>query len=199
MRDANRLVRHRRGVGQGWAPAGVGCLILLLCGCVPAVVMTSTYVDKRDQSEEPAQVSSASADQTQTDQRPLLTTKNYRDPAGGGQESTQVYRATLDQVWAAALKALTQLKASVTNSTRDQAGGEIAGRWVGGPAAGDARGADRCDVDPGHDSGRAIRGPDGRGCHPRRDPREPLARTCDEYSARLWCLCALAVRRKCLG
>ena len=132
MRDANRLVRHRRGVGQGWAPAGVGCLILLLCGCVPAVVMTSTYVDKRDQSEEPAQVSSASADQTQTDQRPLLTTKNYRDPAGGGQESTQVYRATFDQVWAAVLRALTQLKASVTSSTRDQAGGEIAGRWVGG-------------------------------------------------------------------
>jgi len=94
--------------------------------------MTSTYVDKRDQSEEPAQVSSAPADQTQTDQRPLLTTKNYRDPAGGGQESTQVYRATFDQVWAAVLRALTQLKASVTSSTRDQAGGEIAGRWVEG-------------------------------------------------------------------
>jgi len=110
----------------------LGCLMLLLCGCVPAVVMTSTYVDKRDQSEELAPVSSSAADQTQTDQRPLLTTKNYRDPAGGGQESTQVYRATLDQVWAAALKALTQLKASVTSRTRDQAGGEIAGRWVEG-------------------------------------------------------------------
>ena len=94
--------------------------------------MTSTYVDKRDQSEEPAPVASSAADQTQTDQRPLLTTKNYRDPVGGGQESTQVYRATFEQVWAAALTALTQLKASVTSRTRDQAGGEIAGRWVEG-------------------------------------------------------------------
>jgi hypothetical protein len=94
--------------------------------------MTSTYIDKREESQQPAQRYSPSSDQTQTDQRPLLTTKNYRDPAEGGQGSTQVYRATLDQVWAAALKALTQLKASVTSRTRDQAGGEIAGRWVEG-------------------------------------------------------------------
>jgi hypothetical protein len=94
--------------------------------------MTSTYVDKRDQSDEPAQVDSTSSDQTQNDERPLLTTKNYRDPAGGGQESTQVYRATLDQVWVAVLRALSQLKVSVTNSTRGPTGGEIEGRWVGG-------------------------------------------------------------------
>jgi hypothetical protein len=94
--------------------------------------MTSTYIDKREQSEEPAQVYSTSSDQTQNDERPLLTTKDYRDSAGGGPESTQVYRATLDQVWVAALKALRQLKASVTSSTRDPAGGEIEGRWVGG-------------------------------------------------------------------
>jgi hypothetical protein len=106
--------------------------MLLLCGCVPAVVMTSTYADKREESEGPAQRYSASGDQAQTDQRPLLTTKNYKDPTGGGQESTQVYRATLDQVWVAALKALSQLKASVTSRTRDQAGGEIAGRLVEG-------------------------------------------------------------------
>ena len=132
MRDANRLVRHRRRLGQGWTPAGVGCLILVLGGCVPAVVMTSTYIDKREQADEPAQVSPLASAQGQTDDRPLLTTKNYRDPTGGGQESTQVYRATLDQVWLAARQALTQLKVSVTSSTRDQAGGEIAGRWVGG-------------------------------------------------------------------
>jgi hypothetical protein len=106
--------------------------MLLLCGCVPAVVMTSTYIDKREESGEPGQAYSPASDQAQTDQRPLLTTKNYRDPTGGGQESTQVYRATLDQVWAAALKALSQLKASVSNSTRAPAGGEIEGRWVGG-------------------------------------------------------------------
>jgi hypothetical protein len=94
--------------------------------------MTSTYIDKREQSAEPAQLSSPTSDQTQTDQTPLLTTKNYRGPTGGGQESTQVYRATLDQVWGAALKALSQLKASVTSNTRNQAGGEIEGRWVGG-------------------------------------------------------------------
>jgi hypothetical protein len=94
--------------------------------------MTSTYVDKREQSEEPAQRYSASGDQTQIDQTPLLTTKNYKGPAGDGQESTQVYRASLDQVWVAAMKTLSQLKASVTNETRNQAGGEIEGRWVGG-------------------------------------------------------------------
>lgn len=94
--------------------------------------MTSTYIDKREQSGEPAQLYSPSSDQTQADETPLLTTKNYRDPAGGGQGSTQVYRATLDQVWAAALKALSELKASVTNSTLDQTTGEIEGRWVGG-------------------------------------------------------------------
>ena len=94
--------------------------------------MTGTYIEKREQSEEPAQVYSTSSDQTQTDQRPLLTTKNYKDPTGAGQESTQVYRATLDQVWVAALKALSQFKAGVTSSTRDQAGGEIEGRWIGG-------------------------------------------------------------------
>ena len=132
MRDAKRLVRHRRAPGRGWALAGVGCLLLLLCGCVPAAVMTSTYMDKREQSGEPAQVASPSSNPTQADERPLLTTKNYRDPTGGGQESSQVYRATFDQVWAAALKALTQLKASVTSRTRDEAGGEIAGRWVEG-------------------------------------------------------------------
>ena len=106
--------------------------MLLLCGCVPAVVLTSASIDKSERSEEPAQLYSPSSDQTQTDQSPLLTTKNYRDPTGGGQESRQVYRATLDQVWVAALKALSQLKASVTSNTRDQAGGEIEGRWVGG-------------------------------------------------------------------
>ena len=132
MREVNRFVGHRPGVGKGWAPAGVGCLILLLCGCVPAVVMTGTYIDKREQSAEPAQLSSPTSDQTPTDQTPLLTTKNYRGPTGGGPESTQVYRATLDQVWGAALKALSQLQASVTSNTRNQAGGEIAGRWVEG-------------------------------------------------------------------
>jgi len=132
MRDARRLVRHRRGVGRGGSRAVLGALILLLCGCVPAVVMTGTYMDKRDQAGEPAQVASPASDPTQVDERPLLTTKNYRDPTEGGQGSTQAYRATLDQVWAAALKALTQLKASVTSRTRDQAGGEIAGRWVEG-------------------------------------------------------------------
>jgi hypothetical protein len=94
--------------------------------------MTGVYIDNKGHSEEPAQRSSPSPDQTQADQAPLLTTKNYKGPTGGGQESTQVYRATLDQVWAAALKALTRLKASVTSSTRDQAGGLIEGRWVGG-------------------------------------------------------------------
>jgi hypothetical protein len=94
--------------------------------------MTSTYMDKREESGDPAQVYSTSSDQAQNDERPLLTTKNYRDPAGAGQDSSQVYRATLDQVWAAALKALSQLKASVTNSTRGPTGGEIAGRWVAG-------------------------------------------------------------------
>lgn len=93
--------------------------------------MTGTYIDKKEQPEEPAQRYSPSSDQTQTDQTPLLTTKNYRGPTGGGQESTQVYRATLDQVWMAALKALSQLKANVTSDTRNQAGGEIEGRWVG--------------------------------------------------------------------
>ena len=91
--------------------------------------MTSTYIDKKEQSEEPAQRYSQSSDQTQADQAPLLTTKNYRGPT---EESAQVYRATLDQVWVAASKALSQLKASVTNSTRAPAGGEIEGRWVGG-------------------------------------------------------------------
>jgi hypothetical protein len=119
-------------VGQGWAAAGVGWLMLWLCGCVPAVVMTSTYMDKRDQSDEPAPVYAPSSDQTQTDQRPLLTTKNYKEPTGGGEASTQVYRGTLDQVWVAALQALSQLNASVTSSTRAPAGGEIEGRWVGG-------------------------------------------------------------------
>ena len=132
MRDVNWAVRHRRGVWHGLVPAGVGCLMLLLCGCVPAMVMTSTYIDKREQADEPAQRSSPAADQTQSDDRPLLTTKNYRAPTGGGQESTQVYRATLDQVWGATLKALGQLTASVTSSTRTQAGGEIEGQWVGG-------------------------------------------------------------------
>lgn len=94
--------------------------------------MTGVYIDNKDHAEEPAQRSSPSFDQTQVDQAPLLTTKNYTGPTGGGQESTQVYRGTLDQVWAAALKALTQLKASVTRSTREQAGGLIEGRWVGG-------------------------------------------------------------------
>lgn len=94
--------------------------------------MTGTYIDKKEQSDEPAQRYSPSSDQTPTDQTPLLTTKNYKGPTGGGQESTQVYRATLDQVWVAALKALSQLKANVTSDTRNQAGGEIEGRWVGG-------------------------------------------------------------------
>lgn len=106
--------------------------MLLVCGCVPAAVMTGTYIDKREQSAEPAPRSSPSSDQTPTDQTPLLTTKNYKGPTEGGQESTQVYRATLDQVWVAALKALSHLKASVTSNTRGQAGGEIEGRWVGG-------------------------------------------------------------------
>jgi hypothetical protein len=132
MRDVNRVLRHRRGRGQSCALAVLGGLMLVLCGCVPAVVMTSTYVDKREPSGEPAPASSPAADQAQTDQGPLLTTKNYRDPAGGGPESTQVYRATFDQVWAAAVKALTQLRASVISRTRDQAGGEIAGRLVEG-------------------------------------------------------------------
>jgi hypothetical protein len=112
--------------------AVLGGLMLVLCGCVPAVVMTSTYVDKREPSNEPAPASSPAADQTQTDQTPLLTTKNYKGPTGEEPESSQVYRATFDQVWAAAVKALTQLRASVTSRTRDQAGGEIAGRWVEG-------------------------------------------------------------------
>ncbi len=132
MREVNRFVGHRRGVGKGWAAVGVGCLILLLCGCVPAVVMTGTYIDKREQPAEPVPLASPSSDPTQADERPLLTTKNYKSPTGGGQESTQVYRATLDQVWAAALKTLSHLKASVTSDTRNQAGGEIEGRWVGG-------------------------------------------------------------------
>lgn len=106
-------------------------MIFLLCGCVPAVVMTSTYVDKKEQSDELAPRSSPSAGQSQSDQAPLLTTKNYRGPTGAGQESSQVYRATLDQVCVAALKALSQLKASVTSDTRNQAGREIEGRWVG--------------------------------------------------------------------
>jgi len=94
--------------------------------------MTGTYMDKREQSGEPAQIYSPASDQTQTDPGPLLRTKNYRDPTEGGQASTQTYRATLDQVWVAALKALSQLQANVTSNTRDQAGGEIEGRWVGG-------------------------------------------------------------------
>jgi hypothetical protein len=132
MRDTDQMVRRRLGLGQGWPLAGVGCLILLLCGCVPAVVMTGTYIDNREESDDPTQVYSVSSNQAPTDQTPLLTTKDYRDPAGGVPESTQVYRATLDQVWVAALKALGQLKASVTRSTRDQVGGEIEGSWVGG-------------------------------------------------------------------
>jgi hypothetical protein len=94
--------------------------------------MTGTYLDKRDQAGEPAQVYAPSSDQTEADERPLLTTRNYRDPTEGGQGSTQVYRTTLDQVWVAALKALTQLQANVTSNSRGQTGGEIGGRWVGG-------------------------------------------------------------------
>lgn len=94
--------------------------------------MTGVYIDNKRHSEEPAQRSSPSSDQTQADQAPLLTTKNYKGPTGEGQESTQVYRGTLDQVWAAALKTLNQLEASVTSNTRNQAGGLIEGRWAGG-------------------------------------------------------------------
>jgi hypothetical protein len=96
------------------------------------VALTSAAIDKRDRSEESAPLYSPSSDPAQTDDTPLLTTKHYRDPTGGGQESTQVYRATLDQVWVAALKTLSQLKANVTSNTRNQAGGEIEGQWVGG-------------------------------------------------------------------
>jgi hypothetical protein len=70
-----------------------------------------------------------SASQVPLDQTPLLTTKNYTDTTAEARESTQVYRATLDQVWAAALKALGELKANVTNSNRSGAGGEIEGWW----------------------------------------------------------------------
>ena len=94
--------------------------------------MSKTYIENREQSGESAQVYSLSSDQTQTDQRPLLTTKDYRDATGGGQESTQVYRATLDQVWVAARTALSQLHANVTSNTRKQVGGEIEGQLVGG-------------------------------------------------------------------
>lgn len=132
MREATRWVGHRRSVGHGLVAAGVCWLILSLGGCVPAAVMTGTYIDKTTHAETPAPLASPSADQSQTDARPLLTTKNYRDPTEGGQGSTQVYRATLDQVWAAALKALSQLRANVTSSTRKQVGGEIEGQWGGG-------------------------------------------------------------------
>jgi len=47
MRDADRLVRHRRSKARLGARR-VGCLILVLCGCVPAVVMTSTYVTREN-------------------------------------------------------------------------------------------------------------------------------------------------------
>jgi len=59
---------------------------------------------------------------------PLLTTKNYKGPPEWARVH-QVYRATLDQVWVAALKALSQLKASVTNETRNQAA--VRSRTVG--------------------------------------------------------------------
>ena len=132
MRDANRTGRPRLGRRHGTGFAGLGCLIVVLCGCVPAVVMTSTYIEKKEQPGAPADMPSPSSDQSQTDQRPLLTTKNYKDPVAGVPESVQIYRATFDQVWMAVLKALGRLEASVTSSTREQASGEIEGRSVGG-------------------------------------------------------------------
>jgi hypothetical protein len=197
MRDANRLVRHWRGLGRGGALAGVGCLISLLCGCVPAVVVTGAYLDKRDQAGEPAQVYAPSSGQTQAD-RPLLTTKNYRDPTEGGQGSTQVYRATLDQVWVAALKALSQLQANVTSNTRGQTGGRSRDGGSGGSRW-------RCTwIRPTRipSGSRSGSGNSGTG-RPRMSSRPGSVRTSSpdvrRYSALVWCLCALVVRRKRLG
>jgi len=132
MQRENQLVGHRLGRWEGAARAGVGCLILLLAGCAPAVMLTRNYIDNKEGSGDPAQVYAASPAQVPPDQAPLLTTKNYRNATGEARESAQVYRATLDQVWVAALKALSQLKASVTNSTRGSGSGEIEALWVGG-------------------------------------------------------------------
>ena len=132
MCEVGQVVRQCREKRRDWVLAGVGCLILLLAGCAPAVLLTRNYVDNRDEADDPSQVYPVSANRAPQDQTPLLTTKNYKDTAETAQESTQVYRATLDQVWAAALKALGELKASVVSSTRDGVGGEIEGIWVEG-------------------------------------------------------------------
>jgi hypothetical protein len=130
MREVAQVGRREKR--RDWLLAGAGCLILLLAGCAPAVMLTKNYIDNSGESDDPSQVYPVSANQVPPDQTPLLTTKSYKDTTGNARESTQVYRATLDQVWAAALKALGELKASVVNSTRDGVGGEIEGLWVGG-------------------------------------------------------------------
>ncbi len=125
-------VQRGRKRPENWSPIATGCLILLLAGCAPAVMMTVSYVDNKDEPRDSIQFYSVSGNQAPLDQTPLLTTKNYRHVTGQTPGSTRVYRAGLDQVWNAALKALGALNASVTSRTRDQTGGEIQGWWVGG-------------------------------------------------------------------
>ena len=132
MRERGRVVRQWREKWKGWLPAGAGCLILLLAGCAPAVMLTKNYIDNREEADNPSQAYPVSSVQVPPDQTPLLTTKDFKGTTEEVRESSQVNRATLDQVWIAALKALGDLRASVTTSNRSSVGGEIEGRWVGG-------------------------------------------------------------------
>ncbi len=128
MRGTNQIVRQWCGQRKCRSLAGVGCLIFLLIGCAPAVLLTRNYVDNREESVDPSRVYPVSSGQVPPDQTPLLTTRNYTEAKA---KNAQAYPGTLDQVWSAALAALKHLKASVTSSVRDKAGGEITGWWAG--------------------------------------------------------------------
>jgi len=129
MRETNQIVRQWCGQRKCWALAGVGCLIFLLIGCAPAVLLTRNYVDNREESGDPSRVYPVSSGQVPPDQTPLLTTRNYTEARAG---NVQAYPGTLDQVWSAALAALNHLQVGVTSSVRDTAGGDIKGWWAGG-------------------------------------------------------------------
>jgi hypothetical protein len=132
VREAGRVGRQCIEKRKSRVLAGAGCLILLLAGCAPAVMLTRNYIDNRGESGESAQVYPVSSDQLSAEQTPLLTTKNYRDATGKPGQFTRVYPSPLDQVWPAALATLGQFQASVTKSVRGSSGGDIEGLWVGG-------------------------------------------------------------------
>jgi hypothetical protein len=154
MREANRLARHRRGVGHMGA-AGVSCLMLLLCGCVPAN-NDQPYVDNQSQSKSRAGLFRIC--RPDTDGPETLLTLSYH-PAGGQSPQAQPRRSIR---CGRRCGAPTQLWPPTSVETRPAA---RSGRWSRA-AAGDARGSDRCDVDRAG-SGSGNPGPDGRGCHPR--------------------------------